>query len=178
MKPVLLALVLGSTLLAADQPRVTREALHAIERTMDGGIRGLNLTEPYDLLGFTRGVYLPGYGVVFTTEVNLMLTVITPFNLPPEGNALLRLKEKKQQRLAFMRTWMRDQLVNAGASLDQVPLNERIVFAMTIFYQSFEDHSGMPNQIVVSAPRQALADAKLGRISKEQLDAAIQAWEL
>lgn len=178
MKSALLLLALVSVLPAADRPRVTREAMAGVEKNMDSAIGSWDVTAPYDLLGFTRGVYLPGYGVVFTTEVNLMITVITPFNLPPTGKKLLQLKEKKQQRLAFVRGWMKDALVNAGASLEQVPPGERVVYAMTLFYQSFEDHSGMPNQVIMEAPRQALADFKAGRIGQAQLDAAIQGWEL
>ena len=158
--------------------RITRQELAGVEKSMDSTIRSWDVVAPYDLLGFTRGVYLPGYGVVLTTEVNLMITVITPFNLPPTGAKLLQLKEKKQQRLAFVRNWMREALVNAGSTLIEVPAEERVVYAVTIFYQSFEDHSGMPNQIIIEAPRRTLADFKAGRIAQAQLDSAIQAWEL
>lgn len=178
MKSALLLFALASVLVAADRPRVTRDDLAGVEKNMDSAIRSWDVTEPYDLLGFTRGVYLPGYGVVFTTEVNLMLTVITPFKLPPTGAKLQQLKEKKQKRLAFVRNWMRETLVNAGSTLNEVPSGEKVVYAVTIFYQSFEDHSGMPNQVIIEAPRQALADFKAGRIGQAQLDSAIQAWEL
>lgn len=178
MKSVLLLFALVSALVAADRPRVTRDDLVGVEKSMDSTIRSWDITAPYDLLGFTRGVYLPGYGVVFTTEVNLMITVFTPMTPIPSGKALIQLKEKKLKRLAFVRNWMRETLINAGAKLDQVPPEERIVYALTIFYQSFEDHTGMPNQLVIEAPRQALADFKAGRIGQAQLDAAIQAWEL
>jgi hypothetical protein len=203
MKPVLLVLALVPVLAAAQQPakkvaaaapaarlamapavataekaRVSREALAGVERSIDSEIRSWSLSEPYDLLGFTRGVYLPGYGAVLTTEVNLVITLVNPFMPPPKGARLLQLKEKKQKRLASMRVWMRQALINAGAALDQVPPEERVVFAMTLFYQSFEDRGGLPGQIVIEAPRQALADFKAGRISTEQLDAAIQSWEL
>ena len=178
MKTALLLFALASVLVAADRPRITRDDLVGVEKNMDSAIRSWDVAEPYDLLGFTRGVYLPGYGVVFTTEVNLMITVITPFNLPPTGAKLQRLKEKKQKRLAFVRNWMRETLISAGSTLNQVPSGEKVVYAVTIFYQSFEDHSGMPNQLIVEAPRQALADFKAGRIDQAKLDAAIQAWEL
>jgi hypothetical protein len=178
MKSVLLAFALVSALAAADRPRVTREALAGVEKNMDSAIRAMDINEPYDLLGFTRSVCLPGYGVVFTTEVNLVVTYINPFSPTPAGNALIQLREKKQRRLASMRVWMRQALINAGASLDQVPGQERIVYAMTLFYGSFEDRTGLPGQVVIEAPRQALADFKAGRIDTQQLDAAIQAWEL
>jgi hypothetical protein len=178
VKSVLLLLAISFVLPAADRPRVTRDELAAVEKSMDGAIRSWDVVEPYDVLGFTRGVYLPGYGVVFTTEVNLVITLVTPFSPVPTGQKLLLLKDKKQKRLAHLRNWMRETLVTAGASLDQVPQGEKIVYAMTLFYQGFEDHSGMPNQVVLEAPRQALIDFKAGRIGQAQLDAAIQAWEL
>jgi hypothetical protein len=203
MKPILLALALLAALVAADQPvkkagsktpaakvsvapalsaaetmRVSRETVAGVEKSLDGGIRAINVNEPIDLLGFTRGVYLPGYGVVFSSEINLVLTIITPFRPEPKGAELQELKARKQRRLAVMRAWMHDALVGAGAALDQVPAQERVVFAMTLFYQSFEDRTGMPSQIIIEAPRQALSDFKAGHISREQLDAAIQTWEL
>ncbi|HEY1207680.1 MAG: hypothetical protein ABSH46_06265 [Bryobacteraceae bacterium] len=183
MKSILIVLALASVLAAADKPaadkpRVTREALAGVEKSTDGAIRSWDVTDPVDLLGFTRAVYLPGYGVVFTTEVNLVVTMMTPMSPPLTGQKLVQLKEKKRQRLTFVRNWMRQALIDAGGSLDQVPPGERIVYAMTLFYQYFEDHSGMPNQIVIEAPRQALADFKAGRIDREKLDAAITAWEI
>jgi hypothetical protein len=178
VKSILIAFAFASVLLAADKPRVTRDDLAGIEKNMDSAIHSWDPVQPYDLLGFTRGVYLPGYGVVFTTEVNLMITRITPFEDVPSGKALAEIKQRKQQRLAHVLTWMREALADAATKLDQVPGDERVIYAMTIFYQSFEDHSGMPNQVVIEAPRKALADFKAGRIKQAQLDATMQAWEL
>jgi hypothetical protein len=178
MRTVLLALAFAAVLSAADKPRVTRDVLAGVERSMDIGIRSLDVNQPYDLLGFSRGVYLPGYGAVFTAEVNLVVTIITPFNPPPTGQKRIELRLRKEKRLVVVRDWMRRALVDAGAALDQVPPDERVVFAMTLFYQSFEDRTGLPGQIVMQAPRQALADFKAGRIGPAQLDSAIQFWEL
>src|SRR5438046_10620376 len=37
--------------------------------------------DPIDLLGGTRGIYLDGYGIVFTTDVSLIVTSpINPFH--------------------------------------------------------------------------------------------------
>lgn len=163
---------------AADQPAVSRDAMTAVEKSVDGAIRGLDASDPYDLLGFTRGVYLPGYGVVLTAEVNLVITPITPFHTVPTGVRALRLHDKKVQRTAVIRQLMRRVLVDAAASLDGVPANERIVFGITFFYQFFEQRDGLPSQIVVQAERKALLDFKTNRINRAQLDAAIQAQEL
>jgi hypothetical protein len=177
MKRVLLALAFVSVLAAADRPAVTRGALASVEKSLDGGIRSLDFNDPYDLLGFTRGVYLPGSGVVLSAEVNLVITPVTPFSPPPAGVKLTRLREKKLRRLGPMRDWMRQALVDAAKALD-LPPGEHVVLGVTLFYRGFEERQGLPSQIVMQAPRQTLLDFKANRIGRAQLDAAIRVNEL
>jgi hypothetical protein len=177
MKRVLLAFAFVSTLAAADRPAVTRQELASVEKSLDGGIRNLDVNDPYDLLGFTRGVYVPGYGVVFSAEVNLVNTPMLPMSVRPTGVKLTQLREKKLRRLGPMRDWMRQALVRAAAGLD-LPPGEQVVFGITLYYRGFEDRQGLPSQIVIQAPRQTLLDFKDNRIGQAQLDAAIQAHEL
>ncbi len=64
----------------ADGPRVGLTAVRAMEQSFDKSVVTASPESPFDLLGTTRGVYLDGYGAVFTAEVNLMVTTnITPF---------------------------------------------------------------------------------------------------
>jgi hypothetical protein len=177
VKPLALALVLAAGL-GAQPPAIKRDVIVTVEQRLDNAIRSLDANEPYDLLGFARGVYLPGYGVVFSAEMNLVTTLITPFHQQPAGVQLTRLRQKKVQRLAPVRELMRDTLVAAAATLDPVPANEHIVLAITLFYRNFEEREGLPSQIVMQAPKQVLLDFKSNRISKAQLDAAIQVQEL
>ncbi len=179
MKPLgFLVSSFAALALAAQPQAVTRDAMATVEHSVDTAIRGLNPNEPYDLLGFTRGVYLPGYGAVLTAEVNLVTTVLMPFQTQNSGASLARLRQKKIQRVPPMRELMRQALVDAAATLDPVPSNEQIVFALTLFYRSFEEREGLPRQIIMQAPKQALLDFKANRLSKVQLDAAIQVREL
>lgn len=178
MKRALLALTFSAALFAAGPSRVSREAMASVEQNIDQGIRSLDVNAPYDLLGFTRGVYLPGYGVVLTSEVNLVVTLINPFSPAPAGARLTQLRQRKIQRLEVIRGFMRDALVSAALTLDPVPANEQVVFGMTLFYRKFEEREGLPGQIIMQAPKQTLLDFKANRISKAQLDAAIQVQEL
>jgi hypothetical protein len=177
MRRVLLALTFSAAL-AAGQPRVTREAMASVEQSIDQRIRGLDVNAPYDLLGFTRGVYLPGYGVVLTSEVNLVVTLITPFHPALTPVQLTQLHQKKIQRLEVIRGLMREALVAAAVTLDPVPANEQVVFGMTLFYRKFEQREGLPGQIIMQAPKRTLLDFKANRISKAELDRAIQVEEL
>jgi hypothetical protein len=171
-------LLTAAALAAADHPRITRDTMVTVEQNVDRAVRTLDVNDPFDLLGFTRGVYLPGYGVVVTAEVNLVITPITPFHQAPVGAQLTRLRLKKMVRLASLRELMRQALVSAAATLDPVPAGEQIVFGITLFYRAFEEREGLPSQIIMQAPKQTLLDFKANRISKPQLDAAIQVQEL
>jgi hypothetical protein len=177
-RALLTCLLAAASLGAADRPAVSREEMATIELSVDRSIRGLDQDDPYDLLGFTRGVYLPGYGVVVTAEVNLVITPITPFHQTPTGARLTRLRLKKVRRLTVIRDLMRTAMLNTAATLDPVPSQEQIVFALTLFYCNFEEREGLPGQIIMTAPKQTLIDFKANKITKTQLDAAIQVQEL
>ncbi len=171
-------LLAAAAAFAGQRPPVAREAMEVVEQSIDGQIRGLDPNDPYDLLGFTRGVYLPGYGVVLTAEVNLVITPITPFHPVFTAAQTAKLRERKVQRLPALREMMRRVLVDTAPLLDGVPPNEQIVFGVTLFYRSFEQREGLPGQIVMRAERQALVNFKNNRISRAQLNAAIHAEEL
>src|SRR5260370_456257 len=68
MRRIWIAFAVAATVWAA--PYVKRAALIAMEKSFDQRIVRL-ADDPYLLVGDTRGVYLEGYGAVFTAEVNL-----------------------------------------------------------------------------------------------------------
>lgn len=179
MKRALLLLAvaaLGSP--PVEAPQVTRAALMTMEKVFDSRIERLSIEDPFDLLGSTRGVYLEGYGAVLTAEANLVIgPVITPFRPTVTKEEIARLHAKKQQRLPVLKQAMREMLADAAASLDAVPPNEQIVVAVSLFYFSWEERTGLPGQILMQAQRQALVNRKLGRLSAADLDSAIQTKE-
>ena len=59
-------------------PRIPLSSFVTLERTFDSKLAQMGAgAEPIDLLGATRGIYLEGYGVVFTTEMYVL------YELPP-----------------------------------------------------------------------------------------------
>lgn len=163
---------------SAQEPRITRAALANIEHEIDHRIQGLNVEDPWDLLGSTRGVYLPGYGVVFTSEINLVVSPMMPFSITITPEQIARMRAKKLSRLPVLKSVIRDTLLDSAAALDDLPANEQVVVGVTLFYRSWENRDGFPQQLVMRASRQMLLDFKANRISKQQLDAAIQVDEL
>jgi hypothetical protein len=182
VRPRMLVLALAGVLALPaalpQNPPVTRAAFANLERKLDRSILRLDVNDPYELLGTVRGIYLRGYGAVFTTELSLVVTYISPFvpDLTPAD--IQKLRQKKLAKLVSLKQSMRQMLVDTAAELDSVPASEQIVLGVTLFYRSFEIKDGLPGQIVMQASRQALLDYKAGRIKSPALDAAIRVQEL
>jgi hypothetical protein len=163
MKRAWIALTLAVTLLGA--PGFKRAALIAMEKSFDKRIAGI-ADDPYILVGYTRGVYLENYGAVFTAEVNLAIgPAQSPFRPVITKEDMARIRAKKLDRLPLLRESMRQTLLDAASSLDEVPAGEQIVVGVSLLYRPDEDATGMPGQILMQGERGKLIDAKLGRAS-------------
>ena len=179
MKRIVLSATLVATALAATvaDTRVTRAALQPMEKSFNKRIQTLDAKAPYDLLGVTRGVYLQGFGVVFTTEVNLLITTNTsPFQQTIPKAYAVQVHTTKLERLPILKKNMREMLLASAGSLDTVPGNEPIALGVTLFYYGWEDTTGLPAQIVMQAPRQKLLDAQHGG-NKAELESIVQVQE-
>mgnify|MGYP001064103671 CR=1 FL=1 len=179
---VVTVVLLAAAAVAAgpEKPRVSREALAAVEKSFDARINRAILQNPLMLLGTSRGVYLPGYGVVFTAELNLVtVPVFTPFRPKFTKEEIVMVRSTKLERLAMLKGLMREMLVGAAASLDTVPPEEQIAVGVSLFYaRSWEDTTGLPSQVVMEAQKQKLLDYQAGRINQQALEAAMRVQEL
>jgi hypothetical protein len=175
------ALVLAIALSAAaaspvGAPRVPRASLVVIEKNIDKRIERAIPTDQFLVLGATRGIYLEGFGVVFTTEMNLMASAAAnPFRPAFTKDDIEQIRRKKIERMSVLREQVRAALIGAGASLDQVPESEQVVLGIVLFYFKWEDTSGLPSQLVMQAPRKALIAAAKGQTAA--LDGALQVQE-
>ena len=137
MRRALAAVALGVCAIWAGfaaAPRVKRPALAAMERSFDGRLEKLGAEDSFMLLGNTRGVYLEGYGAVFTAEVNLFQgPTITPFRQSISKEDVTRVHARKVQQLPGLKRKMREMLSDSAASLDTVPANERIALGVSLF---------------------------------------------
>lgn len=172
----LLVVLLGVVTAAAQKPQVSRSELSAMEKSLDERIKRFNIDSPMEILGLTRGVYLEGYGAVFTAEVNLVQTPgLSPFR-PAEFSKeeIARVRQAKLQRMPQVRQMLRDFLVASSQSLDRVPPQEQIAVALFLLSKPWEDKTGLPQQILMHARRQALLDVATNRADRSTLDTAIQ----
>ena len=168
--------LLAAAGLQAAQPgrsKVTRNALVPFESSFDVRLTKAGQEDPFDLLGNTRGVYLAGYGVVFTAELNLIVTPpVTPFRPPVTKEEIERIHQRKLAKLQVLKKAMRDLMVSSAAALDGLPASEQVVVAVTLFYYSWEDRDDLPSQIMLQAPKSALVSG-----SGQALNAALQIKE-
>ena len=113
---LLLTLTAALAISAAESQRVSRAALAIAEKSLDDRIKALWDDNPLALVGATRGIYLEGYGAVFTAEVNPISGPLALFH----GSAYTKDEKDKyhKRRTAFNKD------VNA-ASQQGVPCDSR-----------------------------------------------------
>jgi hypothetical protein len=135
------------------QGMVTRTAMQAVEKVIDARLT----VDPTDLMGNTRGIYLPGFGVVLTSEVALVkLAGPSPFHQNITQDERTKAHARKLEALPKLRELIKAAMISAAADLRSLPLNEKLVFGVNLFYWNWEDTSGLPSQIVMQATRQQL----------------------
>ena len=173
--PSLAALAMACICLTgAERPRVNRATLAAVEKNFDRRLEKDVVESPFQLLGMTRGVYLEGYGAVFTAEVNLASgPTVSPFRPSLSKEEIDRLRQRKLERIPVLKRAMREMLVASSGSLDTVPAEERLVIGVSLFYFSWENASALPSQIVMQAPRRTLVEFQTGRRDLKTLESAV-----
>lgn len=170
--PILLALLIAIPALdgaTANEGRVGRATLKSSERTIDERVQQMTARAPFVLLGTTRGAYLAGYGAVFSLEVNLVpVAGLSPFRPAYSAKEIHDLNQQKREKLAVLKTGLRQLLVEQGAALAQVPAAEKIALVVTLFNYNWENTTGLPSQIVMQAPRQSLLDLRQATADVQQ----------
>jgi hypothetical protein len=148
--------------------KVPLSAFVSIERTFDARLAGLAVDKlgPVDALGATRGVYLDGYGAVFTAQIGLIVTpTVNPFNPVITDAQKTRVHSDKVTRLPALKKVMTEYLRSIAGSLTQLPETQQIVLAVRLDYLSWENTSGLPGIIIAKADRRSAA---AGNITLEE----------
>ena len=159
-KPAALA---SSNLPASRAARIPLDTIRDLERSFNNRLSGLaSADQPTELMGDTRGIQLDDYGVVFTTELSL---VITPGLMPgrPKISPQLaaHVKEQRVARLPLLKAAMMTMMGSMAAAFTQIPPSQQLVLVVRLYYGSWEDTTGMPAQVVMRASREAVAAAKI-----------------
>jgi len=163
-RPVALA---NPTVPKARQYKIAPQTFRELEQRFDRSLEGLvsSANEPVDLLGETRGVYIDGFGVVFTATVNLVKTPeISPFLKEIPKGLPEHIRKERADRMPLLKTAMNDMLHAMSMTFLQVPNDQHVVLAVRLLYGSWENTAGMPAQIMLRATR---AGVQTGEITEE-----------
>jgi hypothetical protein len=137
-----------------------------IESAFEQKLRGLDAADPFVALGACSGVYLNGYGLVFTTGVSLASApTFGPFTGGYTKEKADAVHKRKLAHLPALKKAMSEMLTGAAKSLTAFPPDEKFVVAVRLFYLDYEDRTGLPTQIVMTADR---ASALAGIIQTEE----------
>ena len=147
--------------------KIAPQTFRELERHFDTQLSAANgRTDPIDILGTTRGLYLDGYGAVFTTEVSLIVTPqINPFHQQITKEEASRVHDRELARLPVLRLAMAAMMKTAAMTLIQFPDSQQIVVAVRLLYLPWEDTTGLPAEILMSASRR---DAIAGQFKTEE----------
>lgn len=151
--PAKVAAVTTGTVGAPGSPR---DAIAAVEKRLDTKLDQVGGKDHVYILGLSRGLYLQGYGAVFTAELDLIESPRpNPFRQQIGAQEAAAVRQRKLQNLALLRKSLRDMWADAASLLAPIPDTDQVVLAVRMLYQPWEDTSGMPSQIVVKGPRKA-----------------------
>jgi len=160
MKKILSFLVVAVLAVAGTNGLVSRASLKAMDASFDQRIKGLWEDTFLSLIGATRGVYLDGYGVVFTAEVSPVPSMTSMMHPTVSPEEKVKAHKLRIERIAQLKQAMRLAVADAAASLDPVPAEEQVTMIVFLAYNPWEDVSGTPAQLTFQAKKKVLLEAR------------------
>ncbi len=142
-----------------------RGEIAEVERAIERRFRDVRDEAPMTMLGNARGVYLSGYGAVFTVQVTLVPTAnLSPFRSAYSEDEKRQLNIRKRQRLDTLEQRAREILVEESEKLRSLPADEMVALAVSLFHFAWEDLTQLPGQLVASAVKTSLDEVRAGKL--------------
>ena len=141
---------------AADNPAALKRQMQEFERVLNQALLQMFENRPFAILQEAKSVYLPGFGIVVHTELNLYpMRWILPFSPDPYSEKELKTeREQKAERLRNLNGRLRDLLLAQSVAFSQVSAEENLAVVIHLFNpRPFPE---IPSQVVALARRQAL----------------------
>jgi hypothetical protein len=138
--------------------RIPQGMLANLEKTFDGRMEAADSKDPFETYGDgTRGLYVEDFGTVFTTEISLIVTPgIFPMSPAITEEKRAAVRQRKLNHLQQLKDLMKDLMKVSAITLVPLPDDQKIVFAVRVRYQRWEDTTGLPAQIVMSADKKSV----------------------
>jgi hypothetical protein len=158
-----MAIPVSAAAAAVAMPQIPQGMLWNLEKVFDGRLEAADTKDPLDVWGATRGLYVEGVGAVFTTELSLIVTPGLYGLLPKIPDELkVQVHKRKLSHLPQLEDVMKDLMKVSALTLAPLPGDQKIVYAVRVRYLPWEDTSGLPAQILMTADKKAaiLGDIK------------------
>ena len=147
---------------AVTPARIKRPLLRDMEISLDDRIGKMWPDNPFAVVGHTRALYLEGYGAVFTAEISLAFSGLSPMHafLTPQDKA--GVIKTKNDRLPQLKKTLEEALVDsaASASFDPLPANEQVVIEVILDRYDWEDRPAYPAEMIFQGTKQKLLEVK------------------
>jgi hypothetical protein len=122
-----------SAAFAIDQEKANinkmRDQIHVLESVLNQTLTR-NFPAPFAYLDTARGAYLPGYGVVFTFELNLSKPSMGPFDPPSTPQSERAKQDEAKHRRDLAKQMSEGVIADFGHSLDQLGPNESLAIVI------------------------------------------------
>jgi len=174
-KYLLLAVPICAAAIAATTPRISGNLLKVVETSLDDRVKSFWPDNPFSVTRLTPGLYLDGYGAVFTMDVSPVLSTTSMMHPTVTKDEVVKAHKVRLERVAQLRTAMRLAVADAASSLDPVPADDEVTLVVYLTYHEWEDISGTPGQMTFRGKKKALIDAK--RAGGAALTQAVQLTE-
>ena len=140
-----------------------------IESAFEQKVKDLDPNDPFDRLGACSGVYISGYGLVFTLPLSLVSApTFGPFTggfTPQKADAI---HKRKLAHLPLLKKAMSEMALQASKAFPTLPPTDKVVVAARLFYLDYEDKTGLPEQIVVRDERGPALTGSAQAVIEEQ----------
>ncbi len=161
MKRIALIIGMGLSLFASARGPARAELADA-EHRVDMAIQQKWSDDPLVLIGGTRAFYIEGFGVVMTTELNLVTgPSVNPFhpNLSPEDKE--RYRKRKNERFPQLKDLMSSTVQQAKTWFPTLKDDEQIALGVQLYRYTWEDPGSIPSQMIWTTTKRANSPVKL-----------------
>jgi hypothetical protein len=135
---------------------IPQSILANLEKTFDLRLETMDAKDPIDILGGTRGLYVEGFGTVFTSEISLIITPgIFPMSPKITDQQKSAVRQRKLAHLPPLEDVMKELVNTAARTQVTLPDDQKVIYAVRLRYLSYEDTTGLPAQIVMTADKKS-----------------------
>jgi hypothetical protein len=139
-----------------------------------------SLPGPFQILGSSKGTYLPDYGVVFSLEANVyQLRHLSPFDMRPHTQKELSdAYDQMMTRIELVKELIIRAIAEHGATLRQLGPEENLTVITHLFTGGFNAGSDpkreFPSQLVFSVKESVINEYREAKINLDQFAKSVK----